>query len=399
VNENEEDFAALFEASYRTRRFTNGQTIEGVIVAIGGDAVLVDVGAKGEATLDVAELKNQDGVLDAKVGDRIQATVVSTTGGITLSRKLQRGAASARQVEDAFRAGLPVEGKVDKAIKAGFDVKVAGLRAFCPLSQIDIVRDTDPASHVGRVYTFKIVEFADGGQKFVVSRRALQEIEQQAKAVEVRQALTVGDVITGRVVSVREFGAFVDLGGGVQGLLHVSEMGWSRVNDPSLFAKPGEDITVKVLRIEDEKIALGLKQLADDPWSTVATTYAVGQVMPGRITRLAEFGAFVELADGVEGLAHASTFAPTGQRTGWAKSLKTGMTSAFEILTIDLDKKRIGVAMVEEGSSRSRVTAAAEAERQEADDVRSYGRETAAQSQSFGSLADKLRGALTPRDK
>lgn len=395
--ETEEDFAALFEASYRTKRFANGQTVEGVIVAIGGDAALVDVGAKGEATLDLAELKNEQGELEAAVGDRIQATVVSTTGGLRLSRRLQRGAASARQIEDAFRAGLPVEGKVEKAVKAGYEVKVAGLRAFCPMSQIDIVRDTDPATHLGRVYAFRIMDFAEGGQKFVVSRRAVQEVEQQARAAEVRQSLAVGDVITGRVTSVREFGAFIDLGGGVQGLLHISEMGWSRVNDPSLFAKPGEEITVKVLRIDadEDRIALGLKQLADDPWSTVATRYAVGQVVTGRITRLAEFGAFVEIEDGVEALAHASTFAPTGQRAGWAKSVKTGMTSAFEILTIDLDKKRIGVAIVEEGSSKSRLTAAAEAQAEEAAEVRDYARDTASQSQGFGSLADKLRGALT----
>lgn len=350
--EHDEDFAAMFEASYKTKRIQNGQAVDGVIVAIGAEVALVDVGAKGEATIDLVELANHDGVVEAKVGDRIQATVVSTTGGLKLSRKLQRGAASAQQLDDAFRAGLPVEGKVEKAVKAGYDVRIAGQRAFCPQSQIDTIRDTDPAVHVGRVYTFKIVEYKDAGQKFVVSRRSLLEAEQQARAAEVRKAIVPDAVVTGRVVSVRDFGAFVDLGGGVQGLLHISEMGWSRISDAGQIVTPGEEITVKVLRVDDEKIALGLKQLMADPWTTVATSYAIGQVHQGRITRIAEFGAFVELEAGVEALAHASTFAPTGKAGGWAKSVSSGMTGAWEILTIDADKKRIGVALVEEGSAK-----------------------------------------------
>lgn len=352
-----EDFAALFEASYQTKRIANGQAVEGTIVAIGADAALVDVGAKGEATIDLSELKNHDGVLEAKVGDRIQATVVSTMGGLKLSRKLQRGAASAQQLEDAFRAGLPVEGKIEKAVKAGYEVRVAGQRAFCPQSQIDIIRDTDPNVHLGRVYTFKIVEYKEGGQKFVVSRRSLLEAEQQERAVEVRKSITPGVVVTGRVVSVRDFGAFIDLGGGIQGLLHISEMGWSRISDAGQIVTPGEEITVKVLRVDDDKIALGLKQLMADPWSLVQTNYTVGQVLQGKVTRIAEFGAFVELEAGVEALAHASTFAPTGKSGGWSKSVTPGMTGAFEILSIDPDKKRIGVALVAEGSSRATTAA------------------------------------------
>jgi small subunit ribosomal protein S1 len=400
IENDEDDFAALFEASQQTKPLKNGQPVEGTIVAIGPEVAFVNVGGKGEATIQVAELKDEDGVMPFAVGDRIQATVVLTPDGLTLSRKLQRGAASARQLEDAFRAGLPVEGKVDKAVKAGYEVRIAGQRAFCPNSQIDIARDTDPASHIGRVYTFKIVEYAEGGQKFVVSRRALQEVEQAARAEEVRRSTEVGAVITGRVVSVRDFGAFIDLGGGVQGLLHVSEMGWSRVADISEFAAPGQEITVKVLRIEDDKIALGLKQLSDDPWSSVSSKYAAGQVVQGRVTRLAEFGAFVQLEDGVEGLAHASTFAPAAQRAGWAKSVKTGMVAPFEILSIDPVKKRISVAIVEPGSTKSRATVAAAAEAEAAADVRDYtARENVAQAEGFGSLADKLRGALKPPTK
>lgn len=351
------EFARLLEASYASnqmKRLSNGQAVEGTIVAIGAEVALVDVGAKGEATIATAELKNPDGVLEAAVGDRIHATVVSTSGGISLSRRMQRGAATTRQLEDAFRAGLPVEGKVEKSVKAGYEVTVAGQRAFCPQSQIDDVRETDPLSHVGRVYTFKIVEYKEDGQKFVVSRRRLQEEEQVALAAQVREKIIPDAVLTGRVVSVREFGAFVDLGGGVQGLLHASEMSWSRSSDPSQIVKVGEELTVKVIRVEEGgKIALGLKQLSADPWSTVEANYKVGQVLSGRVTRVSEFGAFVELEPGVEGLAHLSTFAPTGKPGGWSKSVTPGMAGAFEILSIDLEKKRIGVALIEEGSSRA----------------------------------------------
>ena len=359
MSEPEEDFAAMFEASHQARRFERGETIEGTIVAIGPEVAFVNVGGKGEAMIEIDELKDVDGALEVAVGDRIQAMVVSTAGGLTLSRKLARGAATDRQLEDAFRAGLPVEGKVERAVKGGYEVRIARQRAFCPMSQIDIVRNTAPEAHEGRVYTFRIIEYKEGGRNLVVSRRALLEEEQRASAVEIRRSIVAGAVLTGRVTSVREYGAFVDLGAGVQGLLHVSEMGWSRVSDTSQVVTPGQEITVKVLRVDEDtqKIALGLKQLTADPWSTVHATYEVGQVRTGRITRLAEFGAFVELEPGVEGLAHVSTFEPTGRSEGWSRSIAVGMTGAFEILTIDPEKKRIGVALVQDGSARDVGTA------------------------------------------
>lgn len=267
MTDSEEDFATMFEASVKARRFKRGQTIDGTIVAIGPEVALVNVGGKGEAQIEVSELKDYDGVLEVAVGDRIQATVVSTEGGLILSRKLARGAASNRQIEDAFRAGLAVEGKVEAEIKGGYEVRIAGQRGFCPFSQIDIVRTTDPAQHIGQVYAFRIIEYKDGGKNLVVSRRALLEEAQRANAVEVRRSIAVGDVLTGRVTTVPKFGAFVDLGAGVQGLLHVSEMAWTRVADPTQLVSPGQEITVKVLRIDEDKqkISLGLKQLSPAP--------------------------------------------------------------------------------------------------------------------------------------
>ena len=479
MNDQDDDFAALFAASIKARRFEKGQTLEGTIVAIGPEVAFVDVGGKGEATIDVGELKDADGDLEVSVGDRVQAVVLSTAGGITLSRTLARGAATDRQLEDAFHSGLPVEGRVERAVKGGFEVRIGRQRAFCPISQMDTPRAAQ-TPHEGKVYRFRIIEYKEGGRNLVVSRRALVEEEQRAAAAEVRQTIVPGAVLTGRVASVTSFGAFIDLGGGVQGLLHVSEMGWSRITDPGSIAKPGEEITVKVLRVDEgtQKISLGLKQLLADPWSTVEARYEVGQVLNGRVTRVAEFGAFVELEPGIEALAHVSTFPPTGRRDGWTTQVPVGLTAPFEILTIERDKKRIGVALVPEGSARAagvsssageivagaqvkgkverhesfgvfvflapgktgliplsetgvardgdvaktfpvgsdvevivlevepppgrriRLSAKAVQAAREAAEVREYSeRPDAAPAQGLGSLADKLRGALNPRQK
>jgi small subunit ribosomal protein S1 len=474
----EDDFAAMFEASLKAKRFEKGQTIEGTVVAIGPEVVFVDVGGKGEASIEVAEFKDADGQLEVAVGDRIHAVVVSTAGGLTLSRKLARGAATLRQLEEALHSGLAVEGKVEREVKGGYEVTIARQRAFCPFSQIDLQR-SEPAMHIGRVYEFRVTEFREGGRSIVVSRRALLEEQQKERAEEVRRSIVEGAVLTGRVASVRDFGAFIDLGGGVQGLLHVSEMGWSRVEDPSATLKAGDEVAVKVLRLDEDKqkISLGMKQLQEDPWLRAASTYQPGQVVTGRVTRLADFGAFVELEPGVEGLAHASSFVPTGKSRGWSSQVAAGTTGAFEILSVDPGKKRIGLALLPEGSARAgtarpaaadivpgarltgtverhekfgvfvflapgrtglipmsetgltnegdlgkvfpiggqvtvivldvdaesrriRLSAKAVRDAQEAAELREYTeRESATPSQGFGSLADKLRGALNPREK
>jgi small subunit ribosomal protein S1 len=298
----EEDFAAMFEASEKARRFERGQTVEGILVAFGEEVAFVSIGGKSEAQIDVAELKDANGAFDVSVGDRIHAKIVSTSGGIVLSRKGVRNAATQRELEDAFQAGIAVEGKVEKAVKGGYEVRIARERAFCPLSQIDTARTPDPAVHEGKTYSFRIIEYKDGGQTLVVSRRQQLEEEQRAAADAIRESIVPGAVVNGRVVSVVDYGAFVDLGGGVQGLLHVSDMSWARLPSARASVAVGDEITVKVLRVERAtgKISLGLKQLLDDPWSTAAARFEVGQVRAGRVTRIAEFGAFVELEPGIE---------------------------------------------------------------------------------------------------
>lgn len=416
MTEPEEDFATMFEASLKAKRFERGQTIEGTIVAIGPEVAFVNVGGKGEALIEIDELKDADGALEVAVGDRIQATVVSTEGGLTLSRKLARGAATNRQIEDAFRAGLAVEGKIERDVKGGYEVRIGGQRAFCPFSQIDTVRTTDPAQHVGRVCSFRIIEYKDGGKNLVVSRRALLEEEQRANAGEVRRAIVAGAVITGRVASVRDFGAFIELGAGVQGLLHVSEMAWSRVADPSQMLSPGQEVTVKVLRVDEggQKISLGLKQLGADPWTMVQSTCAVGQVRTGRVQdgaargggaasaqseivpgarvagkveRHETFGVFVFLAPGRTALMPLSETGLT-KEADVAKAFPVGAEVEVIVLEADASGRRIRV-------SRKAVLDAAEKE-----ELRDYRARTEVPSPGgMGSLADKLRGALAPRQK
>lgn len=383
----DEDFATMFEVSQRARRVTKGEIIEGTIVAIGEESALIDVGSKSEAEIDIDELTDDNGALEIKVGDRIQAMVVSTAGGLRLSRKLAFGAASARQLQDAFHSGLPVEGKVERVLKGGYEVRIARQRGFCPFSQIDIrsagAGHAD-AQHEGRVYRFRIIEYKDEGRNIVVSRRVLLEEEQQASAAEFRKSVVEGAVITGRVASVREFGAFVDLGSGVQGLLHVSEMAWERVSDASHFVKAGDEITVKVLRVDSErqKISLGLKQLAADPWSSVGETYQPGQVRTGRVTRVAEFGPFVELEPGVEGLVPLSE-SGVARDADVRKAFRAG------------DQLQVVVDNVDVAARRIRLSVTAVQKVREADEVREYAERTdVVQPERLGSLADKLRDAL-----
>jgi small subunit ribosomal protein S1 len=383
----EEDFATMFEASVRAKRVEKGQIIEGTIVAIGAEVALVNVGGKSEAAIDLDELKDDEGDVEVAVGDRIQAMVVSTAGGLVLSRRLALGAATARQLEDAFQTGLPVEGKVERAVKGGYEVRIARHRAFCPVSQIDVIRNTEPTQHEGRVYKFRIIEYRDGGKNLVVSRRVLLEEEQQATAAEVRKSVLEGAVITGRVVSVRDFGAFVDLGGGVQGLLHVSEMAWERVSDAFQVVEPGDEITVKVLRVDadKQKISLGLKQLAADPWSRAGATFQAGQLRNGRVTRVAEFGAFVELEPGIEGLIPRSESGVA--RDGDVRKAFPAGTSV-EVVVLDVDA----------AARRIRLSVTAVQKMREDTEMREYTeRADARPAQGFGSLADKLRGALAPR--
>src|SRR2546425_11833531 len=243
-SEGKDDFARMLGESFAPKFHQEGETVEGTIVALGAEVAFVDIGGKGEATIDIAELSDPDSDVQVKVGDTVQAVVVSTVGGLRLSHRLARGAATRQRLNDAFQAGLPVEGRVEKAIKGGYEVRVGGQRAFCPISQIDTSFTADPSVHVGHSYTFRIIECKEDGKELVLSRRALLQEEEGERAEEIRRAAVPDAVLRGRVASVLAYGAFVDLGGGVQGLLHVSEMSWSRVGNATDVRRPGAAITV-----------------------------------------------------------------------------------------------------------------------------------------------------------
>ena len=214
----DEDFARMLEESLAPKSYREGENVSGKIVAFGADVAFVDVGGKGEATIAMEELVDPDSDAEVQVGDTVEAIVVSTSGGLKLSHKLARGAATRQRLGEAYRAGLPVEGRVEKTIKGGYEVRIAGQRAFCPISQIDSSFTSEPEIHVGQVYTFRIIEYKEDGKDLVVSRRAFLEEEAREQADEVRKKIVPDAILPGKVVSVRPYGAFIDLGGGIPGL-------------------------------------------------------------------------------------------------------------------------------------------------------------------------------------
>src|SRR5438552_13092240 len=279
----QEDFATLFAREATRPALGVGQVVKGGTLRIGDETVFVDVGSKGEALIDRAELADEHGNVTLAVGDAIEATVVSTGDEIRLSHRLLQGVQARQGLAVAAETGLPVEGKVAAVIKGGYEVTVAGLRAFCPFSQMDLRRVDTPTAFIGRVLEFRISRYGEQGRNIVLTRRALLE-EQAAKAAEeTRKKLVVGAVLPGMVASLADFGVFVDLGG-VQGLVPLSELSHSRVSRPADLLRVGDAVSVKVLRVDQEKgrISLSLKALEGDPWTAVAGRLRERQVVRGR---------------------------------------------------------------------------------------------------------------------
>jgi small subunit ribosomal protein S1 len=249
-------------------------------------------------------------------------------------------------VARAFRAGFPVDGKVEKVIKGGYEVQVGKCRGFCPHSQIDLHRVDTPEEHVGKTYKFSILQMRHGGDDVVVSRRALLEADRVDEAKAVRATLIEGTVMQGRVARLADFGAFVDLGAGVTGLVHVSEIGAARVAKAGDALQVGERVSVRVLKLDGEtgRISLSVRQAQDDPWKGVAERFKAGQVVPGTVTRLADFGAFIEMAAGVEALASAREFPPSA--AGWDEGIEPGKTLDWLVLAVDAERRRISLAPV-----------------------------------------------------
>jgi small subunit ribosomal protein S1 len=345
-----EDFATLFAREAARPVLEMGQVVKGRVIQITAESVFVDVGSKGEAWIERAELTDPDGRLKVAVGDEVEATVVSTGDEVRLSHKLRQGAQARQALAVAAQTGIPVEGKVAAVIKGGYEVTVGGLRGFCPFSQMDLRRVDTTEEYVGRVLEFRVTTFSDNGRNLVLSRRRLLEERAAEAAEETRKKIAPGAVLTGTVASLADFGAFVDLGG-VQGLVPLSELSHSRASRPADLLRVGDPVTVKVLRVDQEKgrISLSLKALEGDPWGAVAGRLRERQVVRGRAVRSTEFGIFVELLPGVDGLLHVSEI-PRSRQGALREAAAASAEIAVLIVAIDAGKRRIALALAPDGA-------------------------------------------------
>jgi len=348
----DEDFAAMLAESERDapkakKRPRVGDQVTGKVISVGKDAVFVDVGGKAEGVLERTQVSDPEGKLLVKIGDVIEARVVADAGGaLTLRVKLGRGPEARGELEQAQELGIPVEGVVTEVVKGGVSVDVAGVRGFCPASQIDVRFVDDLATYLGQKLLFRITRYEP--RNLVLSRRALLEEDNAKRAIETRKKLEPGAVLRGKVVGFKPFGAFIDLGG-IEGMLHVSELGYARVDKPEDMLSLGQEVDVAVLKIEPgekgDRISLSLKALANDPWRDMAATLVEGTRLKGKITRLQPFGAFVEIAPGVEGLVHISELG-AGRRINHPKEV-VAVAQEVEavVLSIDHERHRIGLSI------------------------------------------------------
>ena len=333
-------FAEAFEASLNFKTPEQGELLRGQIVSISGDDAFVSYGGPSEAVMDAAELDGLD------VGDTIEGTVVKTSPEIRISRKLAKGKASLELLRQMYENRVPVEGKVTSRNKGGFEVNVSGLRAFCPLSQIALGKIDNPDQFLNETLEFRVTELSDDGRRIVVSRAALLKEAAAARAEETRKAIVPGAELTGTVKTLTPFGAFVDLGG-VDGLLHVSEMSRRRVNDPKELVQIGQTVHVKVIKVENngKRISLSMKDQEPDPWSDIADRYPAGTPFSGKIVRSTDFGLFVEVEPGVDGLVHYSQL-PFGVKQG-DDSIAIGTPVSGWVREVDASKKRLSLSLRE----------------------------------------------------
>lgn len=349
----EESFADLFEAYNNNIKddIRVGDKISGEIISIGRDAVFVDTGTRIDGVVEKGELLNEEGELDCKVGDVLELYAVSVRAGEIRLSKAVAGGGGLELLQDAFEESIPVEGKVNALNKGGFDVLLGQRRAFCPISQMDLRYVEKPEDYVGQTFEFLITDFEEDGRNIVVSRRKLLDKAVEKARKGFFRELVVGDEMTGRVTKLMPFGAFVELIPGVEGLIHISELGWSRVEAPSDVLQVGDTVTVKVLGAgPDEKsgqmkISLSIKQTEADPWLTVTDRFKEGDTVEGKVSRCAPFGAFVEIEAGIEGLVHISEMSYRKRVMKCEDVVSPGDIIQVMIKEIDPSRQRISLSM------------------------------------------------------
>ena len=304
--------------------------------------------AKDSATTSEASAQAEDGQPVVETSAKTAETDAGESSSKTAEAEEKAAELKARQARvaplyRAFRGKRGINGRVEKTIKGGYEIRIGKARAFCPHSQIDVQRVDDPESWVGTTHLFQITQLRRGGDDVVVSRRAVLEAERREEASAVRATLIDGAVMLGRVSGLAKFGAFVDLGAGVNGLVHITELSHGRINRVDQAVHVGEPVRVKILKLHDDsdRISLSIRQASEDPWASVTETYEVGGVYAGKVLRLADFGAFIELSPGVEALAPASEFPPA--LAGWKDGLTPGSEQSWRVLKVDTERRRISL--------------------------------------------------------
>ncbi|WP_298291549.1 30S ribosomal protein S1 [Thiomonas sp.] len=344
-----ESFAALFEESLQSRDLRAGEVITAEVVAVDQNFVVVNAGLKSDAYIPIEEFYNDQGEADVHVGDFVSVAVEALENGrgdTVLSRDKAKRLASWLALEKALETGEFVEGTTTGKVKGGLTVMVNGIRAFLPGSLLDTrpVKDTTP--YENKTMEFKVIKLDRKRNNVVLSRRAVVEASQGEERAKLLENLQEGALVTGVVKNITDYGAFVDLGG-IDGLLHITDLAWRRVRHPSEVVQPGQEVTAKVLKFDAEKgrVSLGLKQMGDDPWHGVARRYPAGTRLFGKVTNIAEYGAFVEIEPGIEGLVHVSEMDWTNKNVAPSKVVQLGDEVEVQVLEIDEDRRRISLGM------------------------------------------------------
>ncbi|MDR7341797.1 small subunit ribosomal protein S1 [Pantoea alhagi] len=344
-----ESFAQLFEESLKEIETRPGSIVRGVVVAIDKDIVLVDAGLKSESAIPAEQFKNAQGELEIQVGDEVDVALDAVEDGFgetLLSREKAKRHEAWLMLEKAYEEAATVTGVINGKVKGGFTVELNGIRAFLPGSLVDVRPVRDTLHLEGKELEFKVIKLDQKRNNVVVSRRAVIESENSAERDQLLENLQEGMEVKGIVKNLTDYGAFVDLGG-VDGLLHITDMAWKRVKHPSEIVNVGDEITVKVLKFDRERtrVSLGLKQLGEDPWVAIAKRYPEGTKLTGRVTNLTDYGCFVEIEEGVEGLVHVSEMDWTNKNIHPSKVVNVGDVVEVMVLDIDEERRRISLGL------------------------------------------------------
>ncbi len=344
-----ESFAQLFEESLKEIETRPGSIVRGVVVAIDKDVVLVDAGLKSESAIPAEQFKNAQGEIEIQVGDEVDVALDAVEDGFgetLLSREKAKRHEAWLMLEKAYEEAATVTGVINGKVKGGFTVELNGIRAFLPGSLVDVRPVRDTLHLEGKELEFKVIKLDQKRNNVVVSRRAVIESENSAERDQLLENLQEGMEVKGIVKNLTDYGAFVDLGG-VDGLLHITDMAWKRVKHPSEIVNVGDEINVKVLKFDRERtrVSLGLKQLGEDPWVAIAKRYPEGTKLTGRVTNLTDYGCFVEIEEGVEGLVHVSEMDWTNKNIHPSKVVNVGDVVEVMVLDIDEERRRISLGL------------------------------------------------------